>query len=453
MAKSAQFVMEKLRGAGYEAYLVGGCVRDILLQRTPKDFDVTTNALPEQVTTLFPHTIPVGAKFGVTVVMVGEDQIEVATYRADGNYTDGRRPDSVEYGKSAEDDVTRRDFTINGLLCTGEADTSSATAYAATVADRYVTVGGKTYGIIDYVQGYADVQRGIIRAIGDPTKRFEEDALRMLRAVRFAAQLGFEIEGKTLEAIEDNAHLLAKISRERVAMELFKMFSAPMPIKGLTPFLATGLYRYALPKEFRIGADAISLINRFGMFEANKDAMLGMGMFFADLGFRTDHKIATYLKLSSEQTQELVYMNSNITSFQQHLNGARPLSEAEIKRMLRQPGVDLALEIMPQNELIGKTSLGIEAVMAFVLKLKAYTPEDIKPVPLVTGKDLIAEGIPPSNLYSTVLFDIESMQLNGFMTTREQAMEYVRARVYEDEDKKWVYLAPTVSERRELGAD
>jgi tRNA nucleotidyltransferase/poly(A) polymerase len=455
MAKSAQIVMSTLRSAGYEAFLVGGCVRDILLQRTPKDFDVTTNALPEQVTALFPHTIPVGAKFGVTVVMIGEDQIEVATYRADGNYSDGRRPDSVEYGKSAQEDVERRDFTINGLLCTGEADDSSATAYAASLAkaDRYITVGGKTYGIVDYVQGYADIQRGIIRAIGDPNKRFEEDALRMLRAVRFAAQLGFEIEGKTLEAIEDNAHLLAKISRERVAMELFKMFSAPNPIKGLTPFLATGLYRYALPKEFRISADAISLINRFGMFEANKDAMLGMGMFFADLGFGTDQKIAEYLKLSSDQTEELIYMNVNVRSFQQHLSGAYPLTEAAIKRLLRKPGVALALEILTQNELIGKTSLGIEAVMSFVLKLKAYTLEDIKPTPLVTGKDLIAEGVPPSNLYSELLFDIESMQLNGFLTTREQGMQYVRARVYQDTDNKWVYLAPAPVERRELGAD
>lgn len=444
---TALTVIRKLQAGGYEAFLVGGCVRDIMLGRDPKDFDVTTNALPDQVQSLFEKTLPVGVSFGVIVVVVNGEQIEVATYRADGAYTDGRRPDTVEFGKTAKDDVERRDFTMNGLLLTTPMDFA---VKGVTSEDIGMFDG---YGIVDFVGGQEDIAAKVIRCIGDPNKRFEEDGLRMLRAVRFAAQLGFEIEEKTQEAMENNAHLLAKVSRERVAMELFKMFSAPNPIRGLTPFLATGLYRYALPKEFRIAADAISLINRFGMFEANKDAMLGMGMFFADLGFGTDHKIATYLKLSSEQMQELVYMNANITSFQQHLNGAHPLSEAEIKRMLRQPGVGLALEIMPQNELIGKTSLGIEAVMGFVLKLKAYTLEDIKPTPLYTGKDLIADGVPPSPIFTDVLYDIESMQLNGFMTTREEAAQYVRARVYQHAHGHWVYAAPTVTERRERGID
>jgi tRNA nucleotidyltransferase/poly(A) polymerase len=451
MANAAEFVMEGLRRAGYEAYLVGGCVRDILLQRTPKDFDVTTNALPEQVTALFPRTIPVGAKFGVTVVMVGDEQIEVATYRADGAYTDGRRPDTVEYGKSAEDDVTRRDFTMNGLLCLGQADDSSATAYAASLAkaDRYVSVGGKTYGIVDYVGGYADIERGVIRAIGDPNKRFEEDALRMIRAVRFAAQLGFDVEVRTMEAIERNAPLLEKISKERIAAELFKMFSAPFPLKGLIPFISTGMYAYCLPNEkysFAKHANMLFMMRRFGKFTAEKDPMLGMAMFFADIESHADTHMAQFLKLSSEQQQELVYMNSHVITFRQHLSGPRELSEAAIKRALRQPGVSLALEIMTQNELIGKTSLGIEAVMGFVLKLKAYKPEDIKPTPLVTGKDLIADGIPPGPLFSGILYDIESMQLNGFMTTREQAMEFVRARVYQDDKKEWVYTGLSTQE-------
>lgn len=444
---TALTVIRKLQAGGYEAFLVGGCVRDIMLGRDPKDFDVTTNALPTQVQGLFEKTLPVGVSFGVVVVVVNGQQIEVATYRADGAYTDGRRPDTVEFGKTAKDDVERRDFTMNGLLLTTPMDFA---VKGVTSEDVGMFDG---YGIVDFVGGQEDIAAKVIRCIGNPNKRFEEDGLRMLRAVRFAAQLGFDIESKTLEAMEDNAYLLEKISRERVAMELFKMFSAPFPVKGLTPFLATGLYRYALPKEFKIGADAISLIHRFGMFEANKDAMLGMGMFFADLGFGTDQKIAEYLKLSSDQIEELVYMNSHVRSFQQHLNGAYPLTEAAIKRLLRKPGVALAMEILTQNELIGKNSLGIEAVMSFVLKLKAYTQSDIKPVPLVTGKDLIAEGVPPSNLYSALLFDIESMHLNGFMTTREQAMEYVRARVYQDDDKQWVYSAPTVAERRERGAD
>ena len=467
MANAAEKVMEALRRAGHEAYLVGGCVRDILLQRQPKDYDVTTNALPEQVQALFPHTIPVGAKFGVVVVMVGEEQIEVATYRADGDYSDGRRPDTVEYGKSAEDDVTRRDFTINGLLSTGEVDMESYTVYSQTVSDRYVTVGGKTYGIIDYVQGYADIERRVIRAIGDPNKRFEEDALRMIRAVRFAAQLGFEIEVRTLEAIERNAPLLKNVSRERIAMELFKLFSAPFPVKGIVPFITTGLFRYALPERFPQHVDMLRTIQRFGMFEANKDPMLGMAMFFADIddyfcgdavdpeekpeaAAKKPEKLADYLKLSNEQKDELAYMKYHVGSFRSHLAGAYKLTEAGIKRALRQPGIALALEIMTQDELMGLTSIGIEALMSFVLKVKAYKPEEIKPMPLVTGKDLIAAGIPAGPIYTGILFDIESYQLNGIFTTKEQGMDFVRARVYQDEDKQWVYTGLTPREAREI---
>lgn len=441
---NAEYVLYRLQDAGYEAYLVGGCVRDILLQRTPKDFDITTNALPEQVSAIFPNTIPVGAKFGVTVVVIhtgtGAEQVEVATYRADGNYSDGRRPDSVEYGKSAAEDVERRDFTINGLLSTGQADDSSATAYAASLAkaDRFVTVGGKTFGIIDHVRGYADVERGIIRAIGDPNKRFEEDALRMLRAVRFAAQLGFEIEVKTLEAIESNAHLLKVISKERVAAELFKMFSAPFPVKGLVPFIGTGLYRHCLPDEFK-HVNMLYMIQRFSKFTSNHDRMLGMGMFFADVPSHADLRLAKHLKLSNEETQEFVYMNSLVLSFGQHLKGVYEMQEANIKRYCRQPGLALALEIMMQDEVMGKTNYGMEAVMAFVLKIKALTPEDIKPTPLITGHDLIDSGIPAGPIFSSIMFDIETAQLNGLMTTKKQAMDFVRARVYQDDRKEWVY--------------
>jgi tRNA nucleotidyltransferase/poly(A) polymerase len=446
-----EVVMAKLREAGYDAYLVGGCVRDILLQRQPKDFDVTTNALPEQVTALFPRTIPVGAKFGVTVVMIGDEQIEVATFRADGNYSDGRRPDSVEYGKSAQDDVTRRDFTINGLLCFGEADASSVASYKASLghSNLYMTVGGKTYGIVDYVGGVADVQLGIIRAIGDPNKRFEEDALRMVRAVRFAAQLGFEIEKNTLEAITANARLLSAISRERIAMELFKMLSAPNPLKGIVPFITTGLYRYALPKVFEDYTNMLFVLRRFGMFEANKDAMLGMAMLFADIGEFAHEELANYLKLSTEQKDELVYCGRHVGRFRSHLNGGYAMPEPAIKRELREPGVALALEIMTQDELMGKTSFGIEALMAFVLKIRAYTPEQIKPVPLVTGKDLIAAGIPAGPIFTMILFDLESFQLNGDFTTKEQGLDFVRARVYKAEDG-WVYSGITPAEVREL---
>jgi hypothetical protein len=300
------------------------------------------------------------------------------------------------------------------------------------------------YGIADFVGGMEDIDAKIIRAIGDPNKRFEEDALRMIRAVRFAAQLGFEIEQETLKAIERNAPLMKAISAERVAAELFKMFSAPSPLDGLVPFIATGLFRYCLPQEFATAADMTRMIQRFGMFNADHDRMLGMGMFFADIASHCDVRLAKHLKLSNEETQEFVYMNSHVLTFKQHLSG-RGLSEAALKRSCRQPGVALALEVMTQNELMGKTTLGIEAVMGFVLKLKAYKPEDIKPTPLVTGKDLIDMGIPPGPLFSGILYDIESGQLNGVLD-KQGALDFVRARVYQDDKQQWVYMGLTTKE-------
>jgi tRNA nucleotidyltransferase/poly(A) polymerase len=434
-------VMHTLEHHGFEAFLVGGCVRDQLLRRQSKDFDVTTNATPDQVRAIFPKTIPVGAKFGVVVVVMDGVQIEVATYRADGAYTDGRRPDEVTYSETAKDDVVRRDFTMNGLLMDARGE------------------------ITDYVGGRGDIDLGVIRAIGDPHKRFAEDALRMMRAVRFAAQLGFKIEVRTEEAIEGNARLLGVISRERIAMELFKILSAPFPLKGIVPFIATGLYRYALPQGFVDHVNMTRTIQRFGMFEANKDAMLGMAMLFADIdahfcGDAVDpeadlkkpkrENLADYLKLSNGQKDELAYMKYHVLCFGQHLTGAYPLTEASLKRRLRQPGVELALEIMTQDEVMGKSSYGVEALMAFVLKVKAYTPEQIKPAPLATGKDLIDAGIPAGPIFTSILFDIESHQLNGVWTTKEQAMQFVRERTYQDTLKQWNYMGLSTAEVREL---
>jgi poly(A) polymerase len=431
--RAAKQVIRTLQSKGYEAFLVGGCVRDLLLGRTPKDCDVTTNAVPEKVQEIFPNTIPVGAKFGVVVVMQDTVQVEVATYRADGNYTDGRRPDAVYYSKTAREDIVRRDFTMNGLLLTPPMDF----AMPDVKVGEWELFDGDA--IVDFVGGREDIENKLIRAIGDANKRFEEDGLRMLRAVRFAAQLGFEIEEKTLEAIERNAPLLKQISQERVAAELFKMFSAPYPLKGLVPFITTGLYRYCLPDEFATHANLIYMIQRFGMFDANKDPMLGMAMFFSDVGSHADLRLAKHLKLSTEQVQAFVCMNSLILTFRHHLSGVDRLSEASLKRSCRQPGLEYALEIMTQDEVMGKTRLGLEAVMGFVLKVKAYKPEDIRPVPIVTGHDLIDMGLKPGPHFAEILFAVETCQLNGTLT-RKDALLLIQKSVYEDDSGKVVVM-------------
>lgn len=441
---SARKVIRTLQGKGFEAFLVGGCVRDLLLGKQSKDYDVTTNAVPDEVRALFEHTIPVGAKFGVVVVVQDGVQVEVATYRADGEYSDNRRPDTVSYSESAKEDVVRRDFTMNGLLLTPPMDFSVP---GIGRGDWDMFDGD---AVVDFVGGREDIENRVIRAIGDPNRRFEEDALRMVRAVRFAAQLGFEIEGKTLEAMEANAPLLRHISRERVAAELFRTLSAPEPLKGIVPFVSTGLFRHALPKDFAEHIDMTRTIQRFAMFKANKDAMLGMAMLFADIDAPFCESLAAHLKLSSGQRDELAYMKMHVANFRQHLTGAYPLTEASIKRELRQPGVDLALETMTQDEAMGKTGFGTEALMAFVLRVKAYKPEDIKPKPLVTGKDLLDAGIPAGPIFTGILFDIESHQLSGAFTTKEQGMRFVRERVHQDSAKEWVYMGLSAAEVREL---
>ena len=224
-------VMHRLENKGFEAFFVGGYVRDHVLGRMSKDVDITTNALPEQVRAIFSHTVPVGAKFGVVVVVMDGVQVEVATYRSDGAYTDGRRPDERSYGKSAREDVMRRDFTMNGLLMKPE-----------------YSVLGECHRPCWRREGYQDDRT--IRCIGDANVRFAEDALRMLRAVRFAAQLNFKIAPETLVAIEDNARCYGSSAPRGLLRNCSRFFTAPHPLKGLVPFFATGLARYALPASF-----------------------------------------------------------------------------------------------------------------------------------------------------------------------------------------------------------
>ncbi|MCA9551942.1 MAG: CCA tRNA nucleotidyltransferase, partial [Myxococcales bacterium] len=225
LREGADQVAEVLRAAGHQAYLAGGCVRDALLGVEPKDYDITTDATPEQVARLFRRTILVGAAFGVVKVVLGKDRdYEVATFRTDGTYTDGRRPDAVAYAKTAEEDVLRRDFTLNALLMDPRDDS-----------------------ILDFVGGRQDLEAGLIRAVGVPEARFQEDRLRMLRAVRFAARFGFAIEAETRAAIQHQAAALTDVSVERISAELEGIFKSERPGLGFELLAETGLLVPALP--------------------------------------------------------------------------------------------------------------------------------------------------------------------------------------------------------------
>jgi tRNA nucleotidyltransferase/poly(A) polymerase len=396
-----------LQKCGYEAFLVGGCVRDMILGTEPKDFDVTTNALPQDVQDIFEKTLPVGASFGVVIVVIDGEQVEVATYRTDGLYSDGRRPDTVEYGKTAREDVERRDFTMNGLLlkCLG-------------LPVLHDTVEAQ---IVDYVGGIADIKAKIIRCIGDPNKRFTEDALRMMRAVRFAAKLGFDIEAETLKAITANAWKIAHTaSRERIAMEMFNLLTAPSPVKGLVPLFASGLAAQVFPHEFMENILLGRTLQRFEQCPTT-NPLLAMAMFLADTSNpETPMTMAQSLKLSNDEKTQIVTALLYVSAIPK----ARQYEPApsHFKRMMRVPGIELALEIAIQNEMLGITNVGLEALMSIVNDYRGLTPEEIYPKPLVTGDDLIAMGLKPSPVFRTVLYQVEEDQLNGILTDREAAL-------------------------------
>lgn len=222
--KNVKFIIDTYYNNNYEAFMVGGCVRDSLLGLKPKDFDITTSALPEITENLFTKTIPTGIKHGTVTVVIDKENFEVTTYRTEGNYIDNRRPEKVEFVKDLKEDLSRRDFTINAF------------AY------------NDKEGLIDYFNGIDDLKNKVIRAVGDPNKRFNEDALRMLRAIRFSAQLGFSIESKTYDAIKDNVQLIKNISNERIRDELCKILLSDNPCEGIETLRETNMLSIILPE-------------------------------------------------------------------------------------------------------------------------------------------------------------------------------------------------------------
>lgn len=424
-------VVQTLVDAGHRAVFAGGSVRDMLLGKTPHDFDVATAAPPEAVLKLFPRAIPVGVAFGVVRVLSQHEppiQVEVATFRGETTYSDGRHPDKVNFTDEKED-VRRRDFTVNGLL-----------------------FDPLKNEVLDYVDGRRDLELKRLRAIGDPKLRFAEDHLRMLRAVRFAAQLGFEIDGATMGAIKDNAEKILKISAERIREELCKMLTGPDPRKALELLKASRLLKYILPEidimegvqqppEFHPEGDVwVHTLMLLGQL-SDAPLTLALGALFHDVGKPPTFVMADRIRFNQHEhvgadmtrtiMERLKFSNDEIEQVfslvKQHMvyKDVKRMKPSTLKRFIRQPHFD---EHMALHKLDCMASHRDLTSYEFCKeKLATIKPEALAPAPLLNGADLIALGFSPGPKFKEILKSVEDKQLEGELTDREAAVAYVKA--------------------------
>jgi len=426
----ARRIIGRLKAAGHQAYLVGGCVRDLLLGQQPQDYDVATGARPEEVVCLFPEAQLVGAHFGVALVRDGGAEVQVATFRTDHAYSDGRRPETVEFQTDPRQDVLRRDFTINGLLLDPESGE-----------------------VLDYVGGRQDLEAGLVRAIGDPEARFQEDHLRMLRAVRFAARFGFEIEERTWAAIRLLHASIRRISSERIRDEIVRILTEGSARRGFELLDASGLLVEILPEaaamkgveqppEFHPEGDVWT--HTLMMLEGMRSPTLtlALGVLLHDVGkpgtFRVadrirfdEHaetgawmsaRILTRLRFSGEVIRQVEALVANHLRFKD----VTRMRQSTLKRFLRAERFEEHLEL---HRLDCVMSHGMLANYEFLKKkLEEVPKEELKPKPLLTGADLIAAGYTPGPPFGRILRALEDAQLEGQIQTREEGLALVRAR-------------------------
>jgi len=470
--EAALSVVGKLRAAGYDAYLAGGCVRDLLLGREPKDFDVATSATPDLVLGLFERTFAVGAHFGVVLVADGDEDgfvtTEVATFRSDGVYSDGRHPDAVRYTRSAEEDVRRRDFTINGLLLDPERLTAEGFE-AAHPSDKdkgvarmghpelSATTGGGPVAlrsaVIDFVGGLADLEAGVVRAIGNAEERFEEDHLRMLRGVRFAARFGFEIEPATKAAMQRLAARISAVSRERVRDELTKMLTEGRARRAFELLDETGLLKVVLPEVARMkgveqpaqyhpeGDVWVHTLGLLGQLTEGCSATLGWGALLHDVGkpatfgrapdrIRFDGHvdvgvamaadILRRFRFSNEETRQTLALVENHMRFAD----AERMKASTLKRFFRLERFEEHLALHRMDCLAGSGNLDH---WEFVRERWQTMPQEaVRPTPLITGRELIAAGYVPGAAFKLMLRAVEDAQLEGAIGTVEEALRLVR---------------------------
>jgi poly(A) polymerase len=391
---SAIEIIQELRGKRYEAYLVGGCVRDMVMGIEPADYDIATSARPEEIMEMFPRTEAIGAQFGVVLVIHRGHPYEVATFRSDEAYVDGRRPTGVVF-TDAKTDVLRRDFTINGLLFDPIAKT-----------------------VLDYVSGRKDIESKIVRAIGEPSRRFEEDKLRILRAIRFGARLGYTIEPETWKAVCVMASQIHQVSVERIQDEIVRILTEGQAGTGFQMLHDSGLLREVLPEV----QWSNHLARCLGMLERRVASDMAMAVLLHDVAVADVERIMERLKFSRSETNHTVCLVTQIPQF----HSVRHMRLAALKKFFRLPHFEHHLEL----ERICRTSSDADLENhEFALKMfRGWTPEDIWPTPLITGEDLIAMGIPQGPKYKEILSAVEDEQLEGRLTTREAAIEFVEKR-------------------------
>jgi len=431
MEKAAYAVVRRLQEAGHKAFFVGGAVRDLLLGRTPDDIDVTTSALPDRISALFDKAIPLGASFGIITVIMDEIPVEVATFRAERGYSDGRHPDHVEYTDQEELDVTRRDFTVNGLLLN--------------------PVEGMVY---DYVGGLSDLKRGYLRAIGDPLVRFSEDQLRILRFVRFTASLGFEPDEATASAAKHFADRIDSVAKERVKNELEKILTGADPECGMRLLDQLDIMREVLPGIFALHGkeqpakyhpegDAFEhtmLLLRHAFWRTPQvmwSALLhdigkgvtqswkdGVPHFYGHeaVGAAMAEDVMRDLRASRELMDCVSTTVRNHMRFS-HVDEMKP---AKWKRIIREPNFPVELEI---HRLDCMACHGLmENYLLMLDRMIQLEREPVPVAPFLTGQDLIGQGIVPGPVFKVILGEAEDLQLEGIFRNREDALNWLSVR-------------------------
>jgi len=392
----ALWVIRRLRRAGHEALLAGGCVRDVLLGLRPADYDVATSATPQQVHRLFDRVLMVGAQFGVAMVLRRGRTIEVATFRSDVSYTDGRRPDKVIFS-SARHDALRRDITINGM-------------FLDPIAEK----------VIDYVDGRADLARGIVRAIGRPDRRFAEDYLRMLRAVRFAARLGFRIDPATARAIRAHAPKISRISGERVREELTKIFAHPHGAEAMAIAhrlaLAPEIFGPAVTDEVAWTA----AMGRLGRLAEVKDVPLSLAAILAEAPAGDVRRLTRRWGASNQLRNMVVWLGERFPLWPTAADCTLP----DFKRLMAHAGWDRLRKLWRAEEL--RLTGGDSAARRIARRAGRIDPDQVAPVPWVTGDDLQRMGLTEGPRLGRLLKAIYELQLDEQLPNRPAALAKAR---------------------------